>query len=273
VFTIVITTFYGFSVHNCPALVLLGCPDAESSSPGQYTMNDTLETSLEPDERELWATYQHLLESGLRNKAQSVLDEFIRRLEAYPSQKRQKWVFDLCQAVLDQGQPYPIQYPLLIRIVLPVLRVGYEQKKPPYARWIAQLIDSNYSWWSRILETLGLAELYPEDFLREAISIDSTDSTDSLARQHLIKVLARRLDFYIHEAPWGILAEPSVFQTELDELVHLVSIEGLEKQYDNAVRNWRFHCHAWADYLSRRRAFVNYADYLSRRAADEAHYS
>ena len=156
-----------------------------------------------------------------------------------------------------------IRYPLFSRIVLPELRNGYTQGLPHHARWIGQLRHRIYVAKQACFQELGLS---PNDFLREALRMDPTDSA---ARRELISNLAEQLDYFVHEVPRGVLANSQYFRARLDEFWQLVTDEGLTERYEEAYRYWQLHCDAWEGYLSHRAQFTNYADYLAgKRTAD-----
>ena len=67
-----------------------------------------------------------------------------------------------------------------------------------------------------------------------------------------------------------MLVDPATFAAELDELTDLVVEHGVADRYEPLLRHWRFHCAAWADYLSRRAELASYADYLARREDNSA---
>ncbi|MDP9352791.1 MAG: hypothetical protein M3P51_14810, partial [Chloroflexota bacterium] len=197
----------------------------------------------------------------VRKSALRTLDAFVQQLEVAAPERRSEWVHAFCRAIWDRGVPEPVQQPLLVRVILPELRRGYEAQRTPYARWIAQFRQEIWGSWRQSLGALGFSEFWAEDLLREALRLDPHDS---LARRELISVLESALDYYIHEVPSGVLAEPHTFRQELAEFEQLVAIEGLTDRYERALGEWRFHCEEWARYLEQRDQFLDYEEYLSR---------
>jgi hypothetical protein len=220
-----------------------------------------LEDLLLPPEQALWREYLSHLARGLRGRALDVLGTFIERLQTYSPQESRTWVRAWCRAHLDEDADFLLPYPLFARIIGPELRRGYEAGEPDYARWLARIYQAGTVHPRKLAEVLGHPDLRTECLLREALRVDPSDRR---AARSLVKELARGFDYYIHEIPEGVLADPALFHEELDEFEDLVTRLGLADQYATVLRRWRFHCNGWTDYLRRRPEFPNYADYLSQ---------
>ena len=231
-------------------------------------MNDVadFEAILNQPERELWAEYQNLRKKFLKTKALTVLERFITNLENYPEETRSKWVFAYCYALFDKGlietrdKISILQYPLATRIILPGLRKGYEAKKLPYARWIAQMGGKFALEQPKYLEILGFTRFRFYKLLEEALELDQQDS---IAREILIKNYISVLDYCIHEVPIGILADTDEFKREIAYFSELVTQQGTLESYRKKLVGWQFHADSWGDYLALRPEFKNYTEYLT----------
>jgi hypothetical protein len=219
------------------------------------------ESLLHPPERALWRDYLSNSARGLRDRALQILKVFVSQVQAYPAQERQAWVDAWCRAYLDEETELSLRYPLFAHVIGPELRRGYEVGEPNYARWLARISQTGVVHPQRLAEMLGRPNISTQDLLRDALRVDPTDRR---AARWLAKDMARAFEYYTHEVPLGVLADPASFRQELDEFERLVAGQGLADRYAVALRHWRFHCEGWADYLRRRSEFVNYADYLSR---------
>ena len=161
-----------------------------------------IESYLEPSDQNLWLEYNELLCRGRRKQALDQLDELITLMQMYPQEKRRAWIEEVCEALWDRNEEYPIPHHLFLRIILPELRRGYEEHRRSYARWIAQFTDKISSAYRESLEALGFKEFCPDDLLREALRLDPHDA---IARTYLINLLAERFRINVHEVPTGAL--------------------------------------------------------------------
>jgi hypothetical protein len=220
-----------------------------------------LEGHLRPPEQVLWRKYLDQRAHGLRGRALEVLGSFVARLQSYPTEERRAWVRAWCRARLDEDADLLLPYPLFARVIDPELWRGYEAGEPDCARWLAHIRQAGVVHPRQQAEVLGRPGPRTEDLLREALRADPGDRE---AARGLVTELARAFNYYTHETPAGVLADPASFREELDEFEGLVARLGLADRFAEALRRWRFHCEGWADYLRRRPEFANYADYLSQ---------
>ena len=229
------------------------------------------ETILNQPEQELWAEYQNLRKEFLKSKALTVLERFITNLQNYPEETRSKWVFAFCYALFDKGlietrdKISILQYPLATRIILPELRKGYEAKKLPYARWIAQMRGKFPLHQPKYLEILDLSEYDYDSLLEKALELDPQDS---IAREIMIKRYVDSFNYYIHEVPIGILADSNEFKKEIARFIELVTQQGTLENYRKKLVGWQLHAEWWGDYLARRPEFKNYTEYLTAKFPD-----
>ncbi len=95
---------------------------------------------------------------------------------------------------------------------------------------------------------------------------------DVLTQDELIKEFAYHFDYAVHEVPAGVLngntgstvAECQEWLGDLALFREVVQKRGLTGKYETAVHYWDFHFRGYADYLTHRDQYQNYADYINQ---------
>lgn len=227
-------------------------------------------TLLEPPEQQAWRDYERLRSQGLRREALHTLDHLLDRLTTYPDAQRQAWAMALCRAHLDPqvgerlARPL-LPHPLVVRLILPELRICYDAGSGACARWLALLAPEVHHAWKPCLRVLGWSDYQAELLLREAVR---RDPGDTLSRQALLDKLASALDFYLHHLPETVLTDPATFSALLSEFVLLAEEHDTLERYASRLARWQFHAQAWEDYWARRHEYAGYRQYLARRAEE-----
>ena len=213
---------------------------------------------LDPAAAGRWDEYVRLHRQGRRKESFAALDGFVAATRDYSEARKERLVESLCRQTVDVGRDDLLRQPLLTELIFPQLRLARDARRPLAAKRIAKLRDRIVGLRGG-LKSLGLEALRIDDLLREAIEVDPSDAE---ARTLLIEDLRYWLDYYVHEVPSGVLAKPEDFRQDLGEFEQLVDSAGRSPEFAEQLVGWRFHCHAWADYCSRRPRFSDYPDYL-----------
>jgi hypothetical protein len=216
--------------------------------------------ALAPPDQTRWRAYLELRAGGQRRAALAALGELLAAVRAYPEPRRRAWAVALSRARWDEGHLATLPYPLLEQVVAPELRRGVAAGEPDALRWAGAALRRGDVPSRRARALVGRDALDAEALLREALAADPDDAR---ARGELLALLARWFEYAVHELPTGLLADPEAFLRELDDFERLCAAQGTAR-YTEALRGWRFHGEAWADYERRRAAFRDYPDYLAR---------
>ncbi len=255
-------------------------------------MTQLIPAALTLPEDTLWKQYQKLEAQGLRRPALQMLTAFIDALRSDTEQRRIDFTVAFClsvteesvtlrsrsggrggndiavSGVFDKPIVFSLRQPLISEILAPCLAVLYSQNdiRAPY--WIAFLYYHLHSLPARLLP-VNFPELTENGFLREALRHDPGNQK---ARTRLIRVLASQLDYALHELPAGVLfgwngatiEECREWLDSLENFRELVEKQGEGEKYAEAMHRWEFHFRGYADYLTHREQYRNYADYIDR---------
>jgi len=222
---------------------------------------------LDGEDAALWRRYLELEHRGSRERALTVLEEFVTALSTYPPERRAAFARTFCVLATDTDTELPVRYSLLLGVICPYLAVAHARRDVSALRWMVRLRECN----------VPLYECGPmfdpdrfgtADFLREILA---QDPADTVSRRCLISELSRHFDYSIHEVPAGILynangatiTECLELLEELEELRSLVEAEGLWEEYDARIRECALHFRGYADYLSNREEYASYAAYMN----------
>jgi hypothetical protein len=99
------------------------------------------------------------------------------------------------------------------------------------------------------------------------------DPGDFLAKDMLIKLIAKDLECSIHEVPSGVInsdhngatmAQCSELLGDLAEFVKLTNERGVSAKYQKLIDSCSFHFMHYGIYLAVREKYADYPDYLNR---------
>lgn len=229
-------------------------------------MTSELLQLLEHEEIVLWTHYLENEKEGQRKRALAPLDEFIAKLLAAPLPRQDLFAEQVCRLVVDEGMVLPIRHSLAVKPLYPYLVRAYDGGSPRAPWWIAHLyyhLDNSREW-RKWFETNNLT---PWTLLEEALR---REPTNDAARQELILVMAGWLNYAIHEVPSGVLYgvngasidECQELLDVLDQFRALTRASGALELWEDRIREWELHFRGYADYLSHRDQYTNYAHYL-----------
>jgi hypothetical protein len=156
--------------------------------------------------------------------------------------------------------------PLMERVLFPALLEGYRKGLPGCARWLAGLSRS-ILWNRRYREQLPEGEQSARGLLKAALR---QDPADHRARTRLVRLLADRLRYTLHELPTGVLygidgATPEQcdeLELELQEFCELLSETGDAERYAELIEICRFHYGKYREYLKSAWHDIGYEEYL-----------
>ena len=155
---------------------------------------------LTPIQQKLWEAYE--LAEGRASRAEKLiaLEAFCDSLATLPEPEWFPWARSIAEQVVDGKLDFVIRRPMFERVVFPALLAGYRAALPGCARWLAGLWTVHHCSpvWQKQLPNEG-TEI---GLLREAINLDPADRR---SKQALIKKIADRLTFSLHEIPAGVL--------------------------------------------------------------------
>jgi hypothetical protein len=219
---------------------------------------------LAAEQSALWDEYLRAEGRAPREQKLAALGTFLDALST-PADWH-PWARDIARRVVDYGEDLVIRMPLFERAVFPALLAGHRVDQPGCARWLAGLAQHLYRS-ETCREQLPPEEQSELGLLRAAVRVDPTDHA---SRRRLIEHLAGHLRHSLHELPSGVLygvdgATPEQcleLEQELDEFCGLVA----GANYEELVRDCRYHFSAYREFLLNRDQYASYAEYLGRRA-------
>ncbi len=232
-------------------------------------MNDVADT-LDTDQAQLWHEYLLAESSGYRKRVLTTLAKFVQALQGSSEERRHNFAENFCRQMADAGVRLPLRGPLFASIVGPYLVSAYEKREENAGRWLAYF--SLYFWnmpssqkLIDLTDSRSPTALPMEAFRQDPANIHTQDL--------LIRKLSDQFEYAVHEVPAGVLngntgSTVAECQEWLDDLAlfrEVVRRRGLAEQYETEIREWDFHFRGYADYLTHRELYQNYADYISRR--------
>lgn len=166
-----------------------------------------------------YSQFCELLEKGLRKEAFAHLAVFIRQAARWPFPQKREFISWLCNFAQEHADTYLlIPHPMYEGFVKPALVewTKYEPNNSEPYRW------------------LGTVE-----HLKKAIHLDPADE---IARKHLVEILINRLEYSIHELPWGYLGnvgEDLQALSEVESVIAGLSDEDKRSDYQRRVTDIR----------------------------------
>ena len=230
-------------------------------------MEDTLIDTLAPAQAALWRDYLAAEAQGLRAGAMATLRAFVAALQDGPAAQRQAFATEFCRLVADEGVTLPRRVPLFAGVLAPYLLSAYERGEEQAGRRLAFFRDRFWSLpLSHPLRRSAPSTLY---LLREAFQQNPADAS---AREMLLGYLRDQFRYAIHEVPAGVLygfdgatvAQCWEWEEDLAFFRAVAKAHGVTAQYEADIHEWTFHFHGYADYLTHRTEYEDYADYIER---------
>jgi hypothetical protein len=220
---------------------------------------------LNTDQVKKWNQYCIAENDRIRSVLLEKLDIFINSIINSDISQYEDWVYELSTKVVDGNDSFPVRMPLFEKVLFPVLFEGYKLKKPGCARWLAgfhQLIYKS----KKAKEALGDEFTLP--YLLEKALVH--DPKDDLAREKLARSIASRLEYAIHEVPWGVLwdinganiEQCELLKNELQEFKCIIKICGLEERYESLINECTIHFNEYQRYLRKHNDHESYEAYL-----------
>ncbi len=232
-------------------------------------MNNALTDTLSPEQNLLWQQYLAAEAQGVRPQTLSALSKFVEALQADTQKRRDAFTEEFCCQMADDGVPLPLREPLFASIIGPYLVSSYQNRDRNAGRWLSHFYSQfrNMPPAQRLIDLPDLPspmELLMQAYRRDPDNIQTQDA--------LIQYYAQQFAYTVHEVPSGVLyghdgatvAECEEWQNNLALFQEAVQRRGLTEKYETAVRYWNFHFHGYADYLTHRKQYQDYADYISR---------
>jgi hypothetical protein len=227
---------------------------------------------LTSPQTELWNAYLQAAARAPRAEKLRALDAFLDSLAGTSPHELSPWAMALAERVVDQddslffaGSPVILR-PLMESVLFPALLEGYQKGVPGCARWLAGLSGS-LLWDRKYREQLPEGEQSETGLLKAALR---QDPADIRSRTRLIRLLADRLRYTLHELPSGVLygidgatvEQCEELQEELKEFCELLSETGNAESYAELIELCRFHYRRYREYLLSPWRGSGYADYL-----------
>lgn len=230
-------------------------------------MENTLTETLAPAQAALWQSYLAAEARGLRAETLSTLRAFVDALQAGPAEQRQGFAAEFCRLAADEGARMPRREPLFAGILAPYLLAAYDRGDDHAGRRLAFFREG--FWQLHPSHPLHQSAPLPLDLLREAFQ---EDPGDARTRELLLRLLENDFDYAIHEVPAGVLrgnkgmtvAECREAEEDLALFRAVAEAHGVTAQYEADMHEWAFHFHGYADYLTHRAEYGNYAAYIKR---------
>jgi len=231
------------------------------------TMEDTLTGTLAPAQATLWQSYLAAEARGLRTETLATLRTFIDALQTGPAEQQQEFAAEFCRLAADEGAELPRREPLFAGILAPYLLAAYERGEEGAGRRLAFFRDG--FWQLPQSHPLHQPTPSPLDLLLEAFQ---QNPADARTRELLLRLLQDDFEYAIHEVPTGVLygfdgatvAECHEWEKDLALFREVAEVHGVTAQYKAAMHKWAFHFHGYANYLTHRAEYENYATYIER---------
>jgi len=217
----------------------------------------------------LWQQYLSAEAQGQRARALSALRKFVEALQNAPEERRYQFAEMFCRQMADVGDALPLREPLFAGIIGPYLVSAHQQGVEDAGRWLAffhphflnmppsqRLVD--------LVDAMSPIALLTEAFRRNPDNVQTQDL--------LIQKLAQQFEYAVHEVPSGVLyaadgatvAECREWEGDLMLFREVVRRRRVAEKYETAIRSWGFHFHGYADYLTHREQYRDYAQHIER---------
>lgn len=223
-----------------------------------------------------WEKYNQLRIAGDKKSANNLLTTFIDLLKQQDEKIINDFVNEFCIAVLDNSHKIistngtevsesalRIQHPLFKEIILPLLKTQYKSNSALHIKWIGQLEQFFYSdipTTTSFLTELNIAGFFETRFFFErSFSIENNQSTLKL----LLNRIAQDINFYLHELPDCVLAEPDVLDQELNTFSKYLQQSNAKTLYDKELLAWELIAKHWRIFNQDKEKYQNFEAYLN----------
>jgi hypothetical protein len=170
---------------------------------------------------EYFNEYIHYKNIGIKSKAKEFIDKFVNSFENYEEQEL--WTIEYLPK-LEMDSNGRIRNELFEEIIFPVLLNGYSKKDISLMVWLVKL-NQNYYQNNRIWKKMNYKTKF--EIITECYDIEPNNNE---VIELYLEILIEKIDFSIHEWPFGILYGNS-FATK-DECKILLEKTKLIKELD-----------------------------------------
>ena len=230
-------------------------------------MSDALTDTLNADQAQLWQEYLTAEVQGIRSQTLSALAAFVTALQAGSQERRDTFAETFCRLTADNRVDLPLREPLFAGVIGPYLVSAFQKKQENSERYLSHFYP-NFRNMPPAQQLIDLPDPPPPmELLAEAYQRDPDNVP---AQDALIQYYAQQFAYAVHEVPSGVLyGRDGATVTGCKEWQHdfalfqeVVQRRGLTEKYAVAIHYWGFHFRGYADYLTHREQYRNYADYI-----------
>ncbi len=228
------------------------------------------ELTAEVDEH--WTRYLEAEDRGQRSDALAQLADVVDALRRVSAEERNVWAMELAVGVADGQVDLPLRMPLWVDVIVPALLDGLARGDGAAHRACALLFQRLAKGPTR-LAVLPSDLRHPMALLERALEIDPDDARSGL---ELVGLMARYLDYAVHEVPVGVLWDTSSATAAqcgelLDDLSRFRQLSQCytpDADYSGLVERCQFHFEKYRDYLESE-AVEGYGFYLEAMGGPE----
>ncbi len=222
-----------------------------------------------------WKKYNQVRIAGDKKSANKLLVEFIASLKHQDETVIQNFVDNICGLTFETDEKIShnneeeaspknttIQHPLFKEIILTVLIEQYTKNSAKHIRWIGQfeqyfLTDNATS--LAFLKAVNIeGHFEARYFFEKSFSIDK----NQLSIQLLLNKIAKDINYYIHEVPFGVLVEPEVLNNELLTFKKYWQQSDTMNIWNNILNQWELIAKHWTIYHANQENHDNFENYL-----------
>lgn len=192
---------------------------------------------------ELWKSYIDTRSKGLKKEANKLLNNLVEYINSLKYKEKEDFVNYICHLRFDQDIDIEMQYPLVKRVIFPILSLSIKNKQMPQIRWLYELgfIDTecDNKIYKNIDDRVGLLELAHQ-----------VDPDDLKTVKLLINSYLYALYFGSHHIPDFILID----KQEVNEIEnHLISLFDRYNNTDiieeNMVQEFKYYVDLFIDWF------------------------
>lgn len=226
-----------------------------------------------------WLDYNQTRLKGDKKTANKILNSFINDLLRENSDILEKFVYDICQLVLDIDETLSnngteisnaknrIQHPIFKKVLIPILVQKYKENNALYIRWIGQLEQffySDHKTTQQFLEDIDVrirdavqfdknTNRYKdikckffstEHFFEKSYKIEPNQKTLDL----LLVRKAQDIFYATHELPTAILKDADVFTKEIKDFKYYLEKSKNQEKWKSILEEWEILAKHWKIY-------------------------